>query len=73
MGGNGVVYRPCVTGARTEERGVVEVNIRQFERGIRQGRMLRLKDATHGGFVSDPAQQRSFVPVTRQFLLKNAR
>jgi hypothetical protein len=41
----------------SETRGVVEANIRQFERGMRQGRVLRLKDTTHGGFVSDPAQQ----------------
>jgi hypothetical protein len=43
-----------------ETRGVVEGNIRQFERGMRQGRVLRLKDTTHGGFVSDAAKQRIF-------------
>jgi pimeloyl-ACP methyl ester carboxylesterase len=57
----------------SEERGVVEANIRQFERGMRQGRVLRLKDTTHGGFVSDAAQQRTFVPVMRQFLMDSAR
>jgi pimeloyl-ACP methyl ester carboxylesterase len=52
-----------------EARGVVEANIRQFERGVRRGQVLRLRDTTHGGFVSDPAQQRVFVPVMRRFLL----
>jgi len=34
----------------SEERGVVEANIRQFERGMRQGRVLRLtpKEGGHG-------------------------
>lgn len=54
-------------------RGVVDANIRQFERGMRQGRVLRLSDTTHGGFVSDPAQQRIFVPVMRRFLLEDGR
>jgi hypothetical protein len=40
---------------------------------MQQGRVLRLTTATHGGFVSDPAQQRIFVPVMRQFLTDNAR
>lgn len=57
----------------SEERGVVEANIRQFERGMRQGRVLRLENTTHGGFVSDAAQQQIFVPVMRQFLINNAR
>lgn len=57
----------------SEERGVVEANIRQFERGMRQGLVLRLTNTTHGGFVSDPAQQRVFVPVMRQFLMEHSR
>ena len=57
----------------SEERGVVEANIHQFERGMRQGRLLRLKNTTHGGFVSDAAQQRIFVPVMRHFLMDSAR
>jgi hypothetical protein len=56
----------------SEARGVVEANIRQFEREVRRGRVLRLKDTTHGGFVSDAAQQGVFVPIMRQFLLENS-
>lgn len=33
----------------SEARGVVQANIRQFERGMRQGRVLRRTDTTHGG------------------------
>lgn len=53
-----------------EERDVVGHNIRVFEAGMTRGRTLRLRNTTHGGFLSDPAQQRVFVPVMRAFLIR---
>lgn len=50
------------------DRDVVGHNIRQFEEGMKRGRTFRLRNTTHGGFLSDPAQQRTFVPVMREFL-----
>jgi pimeloyl-ACP methyl ester carboxylesterase len=53
------------------ERDVVGHNIRLFEEAMTRGRTLRLRNTTHGGFLGDPAQQRVFVPVMREFLLTN--
>jgi pimeloyl-ACP methyl ester carboxylesterase len=50
------------------DRDVVGHNIRQFEQGMARGRTLQLRNTTHGGFLSDPAQQRVFVPEMREFL-----
>ena len=35
---------------------------------MKRGQTLRLRNTTHGGFLSDPVQQRAFVPVMREFL-----
>ena len=50
------------------DRDVIGHNIRLFEEGMKRGRTVRLRNTTHGGFLSDPAQQRAFVPVVREFL-----
>lgn len=50
------------------ERDVIGHNIRLFEEGIKRGQTVRLRNTTHGGFLSDPVQQRTFVPVMREFL-----
>jgi pimeloyl-ACP methyl ester carboxylesterase len=50
------------------ERDVIGHNIRLFEEGVKRGRTFRLRNTTHGGFLSDPAQQRAFIPVMRAFL-----
>lgn len=51
-----------------EERDVIGHNIRLFEKDMTRGQTLRLRNTTHGGFPSDPVQQRVFVPVMREFL-----
>jgi pimeloyl-ACP methyl ester carboxylesterase len=53
-----------------EQRDVVGARIKQFERGVARGETLLLRNTTHGGFVADPAQQRVFVPIMREFLLR---
>lgn len=50
------------------ERDVIGHNIRLFEEGMQRGQTLQLRNTTHGGFLSDPVQQRVFVPVMREFL-----
>jgi hypothetical protein len=35
---------------------------------MKRGRTFHLRNTTHGGFLSDPDQQRAFVPVMRGFL-----
>jgi len=52
------------------ERDVVNEQIRRFERNIEHGRILRLRNTSHGEFLHDPAQQKIFVPAMRNFLLK---
>jgi hypothetical protein len=52
------------------ERDVVGHNIRQFETGMARGETLRLRNTTHGGFLTDEAQLQVFVPVMREFLLR---
>ena len=53
-----------------EQRDVVGARIKQFERGVARGETLLLRNTTHAGFVADPAQQRVFVPIMREFLLR---
>ena len=53
-----------------EQRDIVGARIAQFERGVARGETLLLRNTTHGGFVADPAQQKVFVPVMREFLLR---
>jgi pimeloyl-ACP methyl ester carboxylesterase len=53
-----------------EQRDIVGVQIRQFERGVARGETLLLRNTTHGGFLNDPAQQQVFVPAMREFLLR---
>ena len=54
-----------------EQRDIVGRQIEQFERGMARGETLRLRNTTHGGFLEDPAQQKVFVPVMREFLLRH--
>jgi hypothetical protein len=35
-----------------------------------RGETLRLRNTTHGGFLTDEAQLQVFVPVMREFLLR---
>jgi pimeloyl-ACP methyl ester carboxylesterase len=53
-----------------EERDVVGAQIRQFEQSVSRGETLILRNTTHGGFVAEQAQQKVFVPVMREFLLR---
>jgi pimeloyl-ACP methyl ester carboxylesterase len=53
-----------------EQRDIVGARIRQFEREVAGGESLLLRNTTHGGFVADPTQQKVFVPVMREFLLR---
>ena len=53
-----------------EQRDVIGTQIKQFEGGMARGDLLMLRNTTHGGFLSDPAQQKVFVPVMREFLLR---
>ena len=53
-----------------EERDVVGKRIQQFESGVARGESLLLRNTTHGGFVADPVQQKVFVPIMREFLLR---
>lgn len=52
------------------ERDVVNEQIRQFERNMKRGRVLKLRNTSHGGFLHEPEQLRIFVPAMRAFLLK---
>lgn len=61
-------YKKYVTLA--QQRDIVGVQIRQFERGVARGETLLLRNTTHGGFLHDPAQQQVFVPAMRAFLLR---
>lgn len=51
------------------ERGVVDHNIEQFRRDMKRGTILTLRNTTHGGFLTDPAQLAIVVPAMREFLL----
>lgn len=51
------------------EKGVVDHNIEQFRRDMKRGTILKLRNTTHGGFLTDPAQLAIFVPAMRAFLL----
>ena len=53
-----------------EQRDVVGRRIQQFESGVARGETLLLRNTTHGGFVVDPVQQKVFVPIMREFLLR---
>jgi len=53
-----------------EQRDIVGARIKQFERGVAHGETLLLRNTTHGGFVADEAQQKVFVPIMREFLLR---
>ena len=53
-----------------EQRDVVGVQVKQFERGMARGETVLLRNTTHGGFLNDPAQQNVFVPRMREFLLR---
>ena len=54
------------------ERDVVNEQIRQFERSVKRGRVVRLRNTSHGGFLHEPEQQRIFVPAMRAFLQEAA-
>ena len=47
---------------------VIGHNIRLFQGGMKRGQVLELRNTKHGGFLSDPVQQRAFVPAMREFL-----
>ena len=49
---------------------VVGKRIQQFESGVARGESLLLRNTTHAGFVADPVQQKVFVPIMREFLLR---
>jgi pimeloyl-ACP methyl ester carboxylesterase len=51
-----------------KERDVIGHNMRLFAEGMKSGQTLELRNTTHGGFLSDPVQQRVFVPAMREFL-----
>ncbi len=53
-----------------EQRDIVGTQIKQFERGLARGETLILRNTTHGGFLHDPGQQKVFVPVMKEFLLR---
>jgi pimeloyl-ACP methyl ester carboxylesterase len=53
-----------------EQRDLVGTQIKQFERGVSRGETLILRNTTHGGFLHEQAQQKVFVPVMREFLLR---
>ena len=53
-----------------EERGFVAAQIDQFTREMARGETLILRNTTHGGFLADREQQKVFVPVMREFLLR---
>jgi hypothetical protein len=53
-----------------QTRDVVNEQIRQFERTVQRGRVLKLQNTSHGGFLHDPEQLRIFVPAMRAFLQK---
>jgi hypothetical protein len=53
-----------------EEREIVGAQIRQFEQGVARGAILILRNTTHAGFVAEHEQQRVFVPVMREFLVR---
>ncbi len=53
-----------------EQRDVVGVQNKQFESGVARGETLLLRNTTHGGFLHEEAQQKVFVPVMREFLLR---
>jgi pimeloyl-ACP methyl ester carboxylesterase len=52
------------------ERDIIGRRIQQFESGVARGESLLLRNTTHGGFVADPVQQKVFVPIMREFLLR---
>ena len=51
------------------EKGVVDHNIEQFRRDMKRGTILKLRNTSHGGFLTDPAQLAIVVPAMREFLL----
>jgi len=53
-----------------EQRDVIGTQIKQFEDGMARGELVVLRNTTHGGFLSDPTQQKVFVPAMREFLLR---
>jgi pimeloyl-ACP methyl ester carboxylesterase len=53
-----------------EQRDVIGTQIKQFEGGMARGELLILRNTTHGGFLGDREQQKIFVPVMREFLLR---
>ena len=67
----GVVYPLAVTAFAqlAVEKGVVDHNIELFRRDMKRGTILRLRNTSHGGFLTDPAQLAIFVPAMREFLL----
>jgi hypothetical protein len=53
-----------------EQRDLVGARVRDFERRMAHGETRLLRNTTHGGFVTDEAQQKVFVPVMRELLLR---
>ena len=53
-----------------EQRDVVGTQVRRFQSEAARGQTLILRNTTHAAFLSDPVQQRIFVPVMREFLLR---
>ncbi len=51
------------------EKDFVAQQIAQFRRDMKRGTILRLRNTSHGGFLTDPAQLAIVVPAMRTFLL----
>lgn len=51
------------------EQDFVGTQIAQFRRDMKRGTILTLRNTTHGGFLTDPAQLAIVVPAMRSFLL----
>jgi pimeloyl-ACP methyl ester carboxylesterase len=52
------------------DRDVVGTQMKQFQNGVVRGETLILRNTTHGGFLHEADQQKIFVPVIREFLLR---
>jgi pimeloyl-ACP methyl ester carboxylesterase len=51
------------------EKDFVATQIAEFRRDMKRGTLLRLRNTSHGGFLTDPAQLAVVVPAMRTFLL----
>jgi pimeloyl-ACP methyl ester carboxylesterase len=52
------------------DRDMIGTQIKQFQEGVAHGEVLLLRNTTHAGFLNDSAQQKVFVPVMKEFLLR---